>query len=196
MSEDTAKRRRGAALEEALLDAAWSELEQQGYGDFTFEAVARRAQTSRPVLYRRWDSRLKLATAAIRYHLDNNPIIVPDLGNVRDELKQLLRRFADRAPPRLMRLMFDMSEDMAAEKTSWTDRRFQDHPLQPVIERAVMRGELRVEQLTPRMLQLPTSLVLLEGILTQRRVDDSAIEEIIDEIFLPVARAESSTECI
>ena len=35
-------RRRGAALEAAILDAAWDQLTDGGYGDFTLEAVAAR----------------------------------------------------------------------------------------------------------------------------------------------------------
>ena len=43
---------RGAELEEALLDAAWAELQEVGYPAFTYEGVAQRAGTSKPVLYR------------------------------------------------------------------------------------------------------------------------------------------------
>ncbi|WP_372505777.1 TetR/AcrR family transcriptional regulator [Actinomadura madurae] len=38
-----AERRRGAALEKALLDAAWDELAEHGYARFTVDAVVRRA---------------------------------------------------------------------------------------------------------------------------------------------------------
>ena len=62
--EPGTSRRRGATLEEAILDAAWAELIDHGYAEMTLEAVAKRAGTSRPVLYRRWPSRTKLATAA------------------------------------------------------------------------------------------------------------------------------------
>ena len=47
------QRRRGPALEEALLDAAWTELTERGYDEMTIDAVAVRAGTSRAVLYRR-----------------------------------------------------------------------------------------------------------------------------------------------
>lgn len=67
------QRRRGAALESALLEAAWAELEEHGYGRFTMEGVARRAETSRPVLSRRWTGRAELAVAAIGRHFSLNP---------------------------------------------------------------------------------------------------------------------------
>jgi AcrR family transcriptional regulator len=59
-------RRRGEALEDALLDAAWDELVEVGYGRFTIDGVAARAGTSRPVIYRRWPVRSDLAIAAVR----------------------------------------------------------------------------------------------------------------------------------
>ena len=53
-------RRRGTKLEDALLDAAWEELQEVGYTRLTMEAVAARAGTSKPVLYRRWPNRARL----------------------------------------------------------------------------------------------------------------------------------------
>src|SRR5580658_8726409 len=61
-------RRRGAALEHALLDAAWAELQDVGYAALTIEAVADRAGTSRAVLYRRWRNRPELVIAAMCRH--------------------------------------------------------------------------------------------------------------------------------
>ena len=40
---ETKTRRRGAALEAAILTAAWAELSEVGYTDLTIEAVAKRA---------------------------------------------------------------------------------------------------------------------------------------------------------
>src|SRR5580704_17603611 len=61
-------RRRGEALETALLDAAWEELQAVGYAGLTTEAVADRAGTSRAVIYRRWPKRAELVIAALRVH--------------------------------------------------------------------------------------------------------------------------------
>jgi AcrR family transcriptional regulator len=191
MKEKTVRRRRGTMLEDAILDAAWSELEERGYSEFTFQAVAERAETSRPVLYRRWTTRASLASAAIARHMKLHPITVPDLGNLRDEMCLLLRQFADRAPPRLLGLLFDMGQDMAAEGKSFMDDRFQEFPLKDVIERAVERGEVDKDRLTPRVLRTPVSLVLHEVVMTVRQISDSAIAEIFDQIFLPLVAARS-----
>lgn len=184
----TMKRRRGATLDAAILDAAWAELSSCGYTDFTFESVARRAATSRTVIYRRWDTRIGLATAAIAHHLRQNPLSVPDLGNVREELCLLLRRFADRAPPRLTRLLFEMGDDMVRANDSFLHERFREHPLSGIVARAVERGEIDPARLSPRVLKVPASLVVHEIVVTARPITDDAIAEIVDQIFLPLVR--------
>lgn len=174
------------ALEDAILDATWAELAMSGYANFTFEAVAKRAGTSRAVLYRRWPTRARLASAAIIRHTGQHPLVVPDLGNVRDELCLLIRRFADRSPPKLLRLIFEMSEDMAAENASFSDQRFQENPLMELIERGVRRGEIDPNRLTPRVLRVPLSLALHEMVVTVKQIPDEAIREIVDQVFLPL----------
>src|SRR5580693_8105087 len=89
-------RRRGEALEHALLDAAWTELQAAGYAGLTMEAVADRAGTSRAVLYRRWRNRPELVLAVIRRH---RPLLsgeIPDTGSLRGDVLALLRRMSAR----------------------------------------------------------------------------------------------------
>jgi len=186
MTNTIAKRRRGTALEDAILDAAWKELEARGYSDLTFQAVADRAGTSRAVLYRRWPTKASIASAAIARHIQLNPVTVPDLGNFRDEMCLLLRRFSDRAPPRLLGIIFEMNQDMAAESTSFMDERFQDFPMKDVIERAIARGDIVKDRLTRRVVRLPFSLVVHEVVVTAKQISDEAIADILDQTFLPL----------
>lgn len=176
-------------LEEAILDAAWIELSTKGYSNFTYEAVAKRACTSRPVLYRRWETRVGLAAAALARYAELNPIATPDLGNLRDELCLVLRRFADRTPPHLMRLWFEMNEEMGSEQAEAERERLRKNPLEDIVERAIERGEINRECVTPRVLSAPLGLVLHEIVITARPISDKAITEIIDQIFLPLVTA-------
>src|SRR5580692_8480159 len=86
-----AERRRGAALEQALLDAAWEELTDGGYGRFTMDAVVKRAGTSPPVLYRRWPNREALVRATISHILRRYMLEVPDTGSLREDVLTLMR---------------------------------------------------------------------------------------------------------
>ena len=89
-------RRRGEALESALLDAAWDELQDVGYAGLTIEAVADRAGTSRAVLYRRWRNRAELVIAAMRRHRPMLSGEIPDTGSLRDDVLAVLRRMSGR----------------------------------------------------------------------------------------------------
>lgn len=192
---DNVGRRRGTRLEDAILDAAWAELVERGYPGLTLESVAKRAGTSRPVLYRRWPSRTALATAALGRHIAQNPIVVPDLGDVRDELCLLLRRLSDLARPDMIRLVFDMQRDLADRHSSLADVRTRLRAeivdtdiMQTILGRAIDRGEIAAGRLTPRILSLPTDLARHEILMTFKPLPDEAIREIVDEVFLPLVR--------
>jgi len=193
MKADKIGRRRGVRLEDAILDAAWAELVERGYPGLTLEGVAKRADTSRPVLYRRWPSRTALATAALGRHIAQNPIVVPDLGSVRDEICLLLRRMSDRARPDMIRLVFDMQKDLADKHSSLADMRTQlraqivdSDVMQTILGRGIDRGEIAAARLTPRIVSLPTDLARHEVLMTFEPLSDEAIKEIVDEVFLPL----------
>jgi AcrR family transcriptional regulator len=195
MEAEKIGRRRGAQLEEAILDAAWDELIERGYPGLTLESVAKRAGTSRPVLYRRWPSRTALATAALGRHIAQNPIVVPDLGRIRDEVCLLLRRMSDRARPDLIRLVFDMQKDLVEQHSNLATMRahvraqiVDSDIMQVIITRAVDRGEIDSARLTPRVVSLPTDLARHEVLMTFEPLSDKAIEEIVEEVFLPLVR--------
>ena len=193
MKADKIGRRRGVRLEDAILDAAWAELVERGYPGLTLEGVAKRAGTSRPVLYRRWPNRTALATAALGWHIVQNPIVVPDLGSARDEICLLLRRMSDRARPDMIRLVFDMQKDLADNHSNLADMRahlraqiVDSDVMQTILERAIDRGEIAAARLTPRIVSLPTDLARHEILMTFRPLSDDAIKEIVDEVFLPL----------
>lgn len=196
---DKARRRRGPALEEAILDAAWEELTTHGYEKLTLEAVARRAGTSRPVLSRRWDSLSKLASAAIVRYALHNPTEVPDLGGLREELILLLRQIARRSSPKVVRLIYEMRKDLEAAFSSFADIRTQvgvaGYPMQQILDRAVARGEVRPDFVTPRLLRLPVDLARHEMMMTFQPLAESDILEIVDDIVLPLWTGGSGTRC-
>jgi hypothetical protein len=58
------------------------------------------------------------ATAALGRHIAQNPIVAPDLGGIRDEIRRLLHRMSDRARPDMIRLLFDMQRDLADDQSN------------------------------------------------------------------------------
>ena len=182
-------RRRGAALEAAILDAAWAELTEQGYAAMTLDNVAKRAGTSRPVLHRRWPSRTRLATAALARYMAQNPIEIPDLASAGAELRLLLRAIADRARPDLMRLLFEMTGDLSDMNSNIADVRAEfanDRLIRAILDRAIARGEIDPDRLTPRVVALPTDLTRHELMMTFEPPSDDVIRQIVEDIFLPL----------
>jgi AcrR family transcriptional regulator len=189
VGEKQGGRRRGSALEKAILDAAWAELLDHGYPRFTLEAVAKRARTSRPVLMRRWPSRADLAVAAIGNYNNKNPIEVPDLGNVRSELIFLLQTLVDRGARAMTRVLLTMNDYFTETNSSL--RGLQQKVVckgefQEVLERGFARGELDRTKVTPRIASLPLDLVRYEVLMTRKTVSSAVIAEIIDTVFLPL----------
>ncbi|MFC7756015.1 TetR/AcrR family transcriptional regulator [Tsukamurella soli] len=96
-------RRRGLALEQAIYDAVWELLAESGYDQLSMAAVAKRAHTGKPVLYRRWANRAELALAALRNKVPPPEFPQGDQGDLRSDLIALLRPLADwlvATPPR------------------------------------------------------------------------------------------------
>ena len=188
-------RRRGAELEEALLEAAWQELVAVGYGRLTFEGVAARAGTSRPVIYRRWPQRSELAIAALRHFSQREAIVPPDTGSVREDLIQHLTEFSSRRSALVTLFAIQMADYLA--ETGTTPAQLRDEYLgartQPlaydtILERAVRRGEIDADRLTPRVRALPGDLLRHELLMTLRPAGPETITEIVDEVFLPLVR--------
>ncbi|GBE66365.1 TetR family transcriptional regulator [Mycobacterium sp. MFM001] len=192
-STGVSQRRRGRALEEALLEAAWAELTEHGYDDFTIDSVAARAGTSRAVLYRRWPGKQELVFAALLYEVGKDPVIAPDTGSLRGDVIALLQQ-ANKVRVGLATQLFTQLGGFYRQTgASLADLSAFVHggrnpALDAVIQRAIDRGEIQPDQLTDRIARLPADLFRYEILMTLRPLSDEAIEEIVDTIFLPLLR--------
>jgi len=185
-----ATRRRGATLEQALLDAAWEELQESGYAKLTMERVADRAGTSRAVIYRRWRNRHELVLAAMRHRAPVFSGAIPDTGTLRGDVLAVLRRASARiteiGPDTVIGMLSDLlSDDEAFEQTLDQLLRSGGETMAVVLDRAAARGEAR-EHVSARVARLPIDLLRHELILTHQPPSARTLEEIVDEIFLPL----------
>lgn len=191
LDEPAGRRRRGDELVHALLDAAWLEFSEKGYGDLTYEGVADRAGTSRSVVYRRWPTKRELVLAALRQRGDSDPLEAPDTGSLRGDLIALLTELNDRRGEMIALLGVHMGDYYretgvapGSLRVHWLGNRGSAAPA--VIERAVRRGEVPRERVTPRTVGLASQLVRDEILMTLRPMSEAAIVEIVDEVVVPV----------
>jgi AcrR family transcriptional regulator len=188
-------RRRGEALEAALLDAAWAELKQSGYAGLTMEAVADRAGTSRAVLYRRWRNRPELVIAALRRHRPMLSGEVPDTGSLRGDVLALLNRMSARlteiGPQTVQGLFGDLfSESGDASGGHEQVLHIGTGVMFTMLKRAADRGEARAD-VPARVASLPTDLFRHELLFGRDIPSQGAILEIVDEVFLPLVRPDA-----
>jgi len=185
-------RRRGGALEAALLDAAWDELQAVGYAGLTMEAVADRAGTSRAVLYRRWPKRPELVIAALRRHRPMLSGEVPDTGSLRGDvlavLQRMSRRLAETGPETVYGLLGDYLADAELFlRLHGQVLQIGAEVMTTILKRAADRGEARTG-VSSRIATLPTDLFRQELFLRRTPPSEGVITEIVDDVFLPLVR--------
>ncbi len=190
----TATRRRGAALEEAILGAAAEELRTVGYAGMTMDRVAQRAGTNKNAIYRRWPSRAALGIAAYR-HLADAQLEVPDTGTLRGDALALLRAANATWSSPQGAVLRDLLAAAADEPDLLTLLREQargnstDAAWLTLLERAAARGEAAARAAHPRVASVP--MTLLRGEYAVRglpEVPDEVLTEIVEEVFLPLVR--------
>jgi AcrR family transcriptional regulator len=190
---ETKSRRRGTQLEQAILDAAWAELRDVGYARFSIESVAARAETSKPVIYRRWSNRAELVFAA---WANQAPVthLSPDTGALRTDLLVLFTRIARRADVMMNEMIMGvMSEAFRHPEVAELLRdRLANAPIadvvRTIVERAVDRGELPPVELPPRAGRLPFDLVRNDSVMCGEPMSNETIVELVDDVYLPLLR--------
>lgn len=189
---ETRSRRRGAQLEQAILDAAWDELREVGYARLTIEAVAARAGTSKPVIYRRWGGRAELVLAAWFRNLPVEPA-VPDTGSLRGDLHMLFTRIARRADSMMCEMVAGvMGEAFRHPEVAALlgERLANPTPLidavRTIVRKAVERGELSPVELPHRALRLPLDLVRNESMTCGAPVGEETVASLVDDVYVPL----------
>ena len=183
-------RRRGSALEDAILDAVVDILEQSGYGELTFEAVAQRARAGKASIYRRWATRVELAHAAAHRVLGAEAV-PPDTGSLRDDLRAWIRLTADLlAGPVGEALRGAATEVLGpappdAGGTSTVSRGWYAAQIDAILERARQRGEEVVEP-TDLVRSTPGTLLRFHFLAHGAPISDAVIDAIVDEVAIPL----------
>ncbi|WP_408638919.1 TetR/AcrR family transcriptional regulator [Nocardiopsis suaedae] len=193
--EDPRKRprRRGDALNAAIFEAVLAELKETGYARLTMERVAERARTGKASLYRRWPNRARLVMEAV-YHVVPRYMDAPDTGSLRGDLLELFRGVAlllEGPTGEAMRGVLGevLHDPEVAEQIRSASRGESLAQIRRVADRAVARGEVRAEALTPRRLEAGHAVMRHHFLFQGTPITDRVIEEVVDEVVLPLFTA-------
>lgn len=175
-------------------------LSEDGYEGVSFEAVARRCQTSKASLYRRWASKRDMVLAAVKAGpAQHSSSPLPRGATLREDLLILARRLertmaAADSGSALMLLQAGLEDpelcDAIEEAVGPTGARLP----QPVIDAAVARGELPAGA-SPFAFEEVVGAVLLLRRANGLAVDDEYLAGLVDTVIIPalVASAGSAT---
>ncbi|HZD71287.1 MAG TPA: TetR/AcrR family transcriptional regulator [Actinomycetes bacterium] len=187
---ETHTRRRGQTLERAIFDAVVYQLQTVGYVGLTMEGIASCAHTGKAALYRRWTHKEDLVVDALNHALPSAADL-PDHGNVRDDLLDLLRRMAAMANSpagcALQCLLAEIDRDHPFV------RLVHERVLKPrkqmfltVLQRGVERGEVRPEAVSPMVTEVGPAMVVQRFLADGPPVPDAFVVSVIDEIVMPL----------
>jgi AcrR family transcriptional regulator len=183
----TPRRRRGPALEDAILDAAHAELAENSWEGFTVEGVAARSGAAKSVIYRRWRSRVELAVAVLQRANAEAPDALASHGDLRSDLLEFLIGMAAflRTPFGEAVRGIERHGDTAGRISIFGQA--QVTGVQQLVDRAVTRGELD-HQPSVLALNVGHSIVMMEFLHLHHPPADDELEELVDTIWLPALR--------
>ncbi|MCU1689788.1 MAG: TetR family transcriptional regulator [Jatrophihabitantaceae bacterium] len=191
-------RRRGAALDAAIRDAACTELAEVGYAAFSMESVAARARTGKGSLYRRFPDKQQLALYAMHCGFPQPPpgditiFFGPD-ASTRDAVLEVLRRIAEAMDGEGGAIMRATSAEAARDPEfgALIDERIvaprRERMLQ-LLQRGVQRGEVRESALTTQIAEVGP-VMLFHTVLTEGRAPtDAELISLVDGVIMPMLR--------
>lgn len=195
-ASEKSTRRRGAALEAAILDAAWDVLITDGWNGFTFAGVAERAHSSKPVLYRRWRNREELLRATLRRQGETIRREVLDTGSLREDTIAVLTSVNQLRGSVAAVMSMSLSAQFRELGLSPAELRRElvgdrESSMEIIVARAVARGELGPKTPPARVISLPVDLLRHELLMTLEPAAPQTITSIVDDAFLPLARVSS-----
>ena len=198
-SSAVASRRRGAALEDAIREAAWAELTEMGYTAFSVESVAARARTGKASIYRRWPTKQELVMDALETRLptpeecgfapeyDDSITTAEALHGVARKIASVVTSPAGDA---MRAIKCEALSD--PQLAQLIDDRFQAPrraALISLLERGVARGEVRPGAATQLVADVIPAVLTHRVIMLREPLTERDIAAIMEQVFIPLVEA-------
>ncbi|MEV1245579.1 TetR/AcrR family transcriptional regulator [Nonomuraea sp. NPDC050022] len=189
-------RPRDAALDQRITGVVLEVLAESGYEGVSFEEVARRCQTSKASLYRRWGSKREMVIAAVKagpaQRGAGEPIAT---GSLRGDVLSLCRRLdqtmraADSQTAMLLLQAGLEDPDLCEAIENAVGPTGARLPRQ-VIDAAIARGELP-DGADPFAFEEVVGAALLLRRVNDLAVDEEYLSALVDTIVIPALKASS-----
>ena len=173
-------RPRDSRIDDAVLRATVELIGDAGYADLSVEAIARRAGTSKPAIYRRWPSKAHLVHEAV-FPL-GDATALPITGSLAGDVREMLRRTANVLnTPAARAALPGLVGEMAADPTlhSALLERFGDiltRGMGAYLADAADRGEVRADVTAPDLAEAIAGLTFVALLNRGIALDDAWIE--------------------
>jgi AcrR family transcriptional regulator len=191
-----ATRRRGTELAAAIEAAVMAIVAESGPAAVTMEAVAARAGTSKPVLYRRWPDRAALLRDVLLRRA-TGAIPAEDTGSYRTDMLAILRGWAavltgpgSRVIQAIVAAMAQDPDFAAAFREGvigWRKKEMVD-----LLTRGIARGDVRPDVPVEIARELGQGFLWHRFLITGDPIDDEVVVRIVDEVLVPFVAPERS----
>ena len=173
-------RPRDKRIDSAVMRSTVELLAEIGYADLSVDAIARRAGTSKPAIYRRWPSKAHLVHEAVFPISDATAL--PDTGSLAGDVREMVTRTAAfLTTPAARAALPGLVGEMAADLTlhSALLERFGDILSRGLTDRladAVERGEARPDVTAAEMVEVVAGTAFLALLTRGNALDEAWID--------------------
>jgi AcrR family transcriptional regulator len=179
-------------VRKAVLAATLLELADHGYAALSIDDVARRAGVNKTTVYRRWGDRQSLVIDALTDEMA--VVTIPDTGSIEGDLRawalSLIRALSSPAGQAMVNTMLiggaDIPEVAEAKRRFFDDRL---HRAQPMITRAIQRGEVPTGTGPIQLLKTVIAPIYLQLLVTAEPIDETTAD-LAAAVALAAARAD------
>ena len=185
-------RPRDARIDGAVLQATAELLEEVGYLQLTIGAIAERAGTNKPAIYRRWPTKAHLVHEAV--FPAQSPDVLPPGNDLRTDIRALVTIGVDLlGAPAARAALPGLLAELNGNSTLRSDvlSRFDGSAwgwLQDRLERAIAAGDVRADVQPSMVLEIIAGSTMVATLLRPRdAIGADWIEDVVDLIMRGIA---------
>jgi AcrR family transcriptional regulator len=173
-------RPRNPRIDDSVLRATVELLGTSGYAALSVDAIAKRAATSKPAIYRRWPSKAHLVHEAVFPISEATEL--PDTGSLDGDVREMVRRSTGvLTTPAARAALPGLLAEMATDPTLHAKLigRFGDVTSRGMTDRlddAVRRGEVRADVTAADLVEAIAGIALMAIITRDDDLDDAWVE--------------------